>query len=68
MTIYKTALFTSFFLEALKPEAIRILEAGCAIADSLVSASTRMDVQTSVHKGQTCRKRSTTKVNEELHA
>jgi len=38
-------MFVSFFLEALKPKAVDILDAGCAIADSLVSASTRMDVQ-----------------------
>lgn len=51
MTIQRTALFVSFFFEALKPQAINILEAGCAIADSLVSASTRVNIQTSEHSG-----------------
>ena len=45
MTLRNRAMFVSFFLEALKPKAVDILDAGCAIADSLVSASTRMDVQ-----------------------
>jgi hypothetical protein len=51
MTIRRTALFIGFFFEALKPHAINILQAGCSIADSLVSASTRVDIQTSEHGG-----------------
>jgi hypothetical protein len=47
MNLRSHALFVSFFLEALKPNAVNILDAGCAIADSFVSASTRLDVQSS---------------------
>jgi hypothetical protein len=44
MSLKRRALFVSFFLEALKPRAIEILEAGCAIADGIVSATTRLEV------------------------
>lgn len=47
MKLQQAALFTSFFLDALKPHAVTILEAGCAIADSVVSASSRMNIQIS---------------------
>lgn len=38
-------LFISFFLEALKPKAVDILDSAIHIADAAVSASARMEVR-----------------------
>lgn len=63
MTLRRRALFVSFFLEALKPNAVNILDAGCAIADSLVSASTRLDVQSSAPDSVQAKSQATTTVD-----
>lgn len=63
MSLQRRALFVSFFLEALKPNAVNILDAGCAIADSIVSASTRMDVQSSAPQNEDANSAATTTVD-----
>lgn len=45
MKLSNTALFVSLLADALKPNAVEILDTICKIADSMVSASAQMDVR-----------------------